>query len=319
MSSTNYGPGGSSWTNGSLAVTLDSSQISLFEGKISVYDATGTLLGTGSASSYGQVVTVNLSCLAPGQAATAANLGKISSLNLRGLTLDTSTNVDYFKFVSSANATFTVSSDFTQAGGTGGSLSLTALDAQQTVLATGQSQTGSLSLTVNLSSGRTYYLEVVSPAGSLFTYSLTLAKSTSTGGGGKKGGGALAGEIGDGTEASGPLAQTSDGKVSPSMAEAVDWASLNFATPLTALEFHPVFADEHDGAALKSGGSTLPWEILDWSLWLMPDSGSGRGSQPKASLDCMTVLTVTDEVAASDALTTSLTDVLVGDFEGSAL
>jgi len=57
-------------TNGNLRVTLDASQLSLFEGKVSVYDASGTPIGTASATTYGQVVTLNLTRLAPGQTYT---------------------------------------------------------------------------------------------------------------------------------------------------------------------------------------------------------------------------------------------------------
>src|SRR5262249_51933493 len=57
-------------TNGNLTVTLDASQISLFEGKVSVFDAGGNLLGAASATSYGQVVTLNLTGLVPGQSYT---------------------------------------------------------------------------------------------------------------------------------------------------------------------------------------------------------------------------------------------------------
>jgi hypothetical protein len=62
-----YGINAPSSTNGSLTVTLDASQISLFEGAVSVYDASGTLVGTASATDYGQVVTLNVAGLTPGQ------------------------------------------------------------------------------------------------------------------------------------------------------------------------------------------------------------------------------------------------------------
>jgi fibronectin type 3 domain-containing protein len=51
----------------SLVVSADARGLSLFDPKISVYDATGKLLGTASAATYGSVATVNLTGLVAGQ------------------------------------------------------------------------------------------------------------------------------------------------------------------------------------------------------------------------------------------------------------
>jgi hypothetical protein len=68
----------------------------------------------------------------------------------------------------------------TQSGGTGGSLGLTILNSSQTILASGSSTSGTETLTVSLTSGSKYYIEVNSPSGSLFSYTLTMT-SASTG------------------------------------------------------------------------------------------------------------------------------------------
>jgi hypothetical protein len=70
-----------------------------------------------------------------------------------------------------------------------GILSLIVLNAQQTVLASGQSQTGAVTLSVSLSSGQQYYVKVSSPSGGLFVYNLSIAKAGANGGGGGGGGG----------------------------------------------------------------------------------------------------------------------------------
>src|SRR5262249_12932805 len=116
-------------------------------------------------------------------AATAANLGTVSSVSQTGLTLHTSTDVDYYSFTAATRGTFTVSVTPSQGSGT---LSLASLDAQQTVLASGQSQTGGVKLSVSLASGKQYFVSVSSPTGSLFTYDLAIGKAGSGGGGGGK-------------------------------------------------------------------------------------------------------------------------------------
>jgi hypothetical protein len=206
---------------------VDASKISLLDPKVSVFDSSGNLLGTASASTYQGTATLNLTGLTPGQtyyfqaagatsdvfgmgaynltaqfgglpppptigpdqfdpnntAATAHNFGTVSSLSQTGLTLDTPANVDYFSFVAASKGTYTVSVTTTTGSGT---ISLTVLNAQQTVLASVQSQTGGVTLPVSLASGQRYYVKVSSPTGSLLAYTLNLAQSS--GGGGSAGG-----------------------------------------------------------------------------------------------------------------------------------
>jgi hypothetical protein len=219
-----------SGTNGTLTVSVDASTISLLDPKVSVFDASGTLLGTVSASTYQGTATLTLSGLVAGQTyylqaagattdvfgmgaykltaqfgglpaapligpdrfepnntvGAATNLGKVSSVSQTGLTLSSSTDVDYYTFVAASKGTLAVSVTPTQGSGT---LSLTVLNAQQTVLASGQSQTGGVTLLVSLASGQQYYLKVSSPSGSLFAYSLSLGQPSGTsgtsGGGGR--------------------------------------------------------------------------------------------------------------------------------------
>src|SRR5439155_19940189 len=52
-----------SGTDGTLTVSVDARNLSLFDPKLSVYDSSGTLLATASASTYGDVATVNLTGL----------------------------------------------------------------------------------------------------------------------------------------------------------------------------------------------------------------------------------------------------------------
>src|SRR5262249_17453554 len=111
-------------------------------------------------------------------AATATNLGTVSSASQTGLTLSSSTDLDYYTFVAASKSTYTVSITPTQGSGT---LSLTVLNAQQTVLASGQSQSGGVTLSVSLASGQQYYVKVSSPSGSLFAYSLSIAPASGGG------------------------------------------------------------------------------------------------------------------------------------------
>ncbi len=117
-------------------------------------------------------------------AAAATNFGTVNSVSQTGLTLHNSGDVDYYKFTAASKGTFTVS--ISPAAGSG-TLSVAVLNAQQTVLATGQSQSGGVTLSVSLAAGKQYYIKVVSPTGSLFSYDSTIAKSA--GGGGGRGGG----------------------------------------------------------------------------------------------------------------------------------
>jgi hypothetical protein len=148
-----------------------------------------------------------------GSIATVVNLGTLSSTNQDNLTLDTPASVDYFCFTATTTASYTISVSGAQSGGTGGSLGLTVLNGSQTVLASGSSTTGEESFTLNLTSGLKYFIEVNSPSGSLFSYSLsvtsfsttTITTTTSNNGNGHRGKpvrllSAAGAEIGDGTE-----------------------------------------------------------------------------------------------------------------------
>jgi hypothetical protein len=217
-------------SDGTLAVSVDARNLSLFAPKVSVFDSSGALVATAAASTYGGVATVNLTGLVAGQTyylrvtgattdvfgmgayrltaqfggftpppppapdrfeannttTTATNFGAVSSTSQAGLTLHSSTDVDYYTFTAATKGIFTVTVTPTQGSGT---LSLAVLNVQQTVLASGQSQTGGVTLSVSLASGQQYYVKVASPSGSLFSYSLSIAKAGATGttGGGKGG------------------------------------------------------------------------------------------------------------------------------------
>src|SRR5262249_40409722 len=97
----------------------------------------------------------------------ATHLGTVTGVTQPGLALNTSTDVDYYKFTAGSKGTVTVS--VTPSGGTG-ALSVTVLNAQQAVLASGQSPTGGVTLSLSLASGQQYYVKVFSPTGTLLTY-----------------------------------------------------------------------------------------------------------------------------------------------------
>jgi hypothetical protein len=214
--------------NGTLTVSVDARNLSLFDPKVSVYNSSGTQLATASASTYGDVATVNLTGLIVGQTyylmasgattdvfgmgayklsaqfggltaptigpdsfepnntvASATNFGTVTSVSQTALTLNTSADVDYYTATAGSKSTYTVTITPTQGSGM---LGLTVLNAQQAVLASGQSQTGGVTLSLSLASGQQYYVKVVSPTGSVFRYSLSIAKA-GTGGGAGGGGG----------------------------------------------------------------------------------------------------------------------------------
>jgi hypothetical protein len=110
--------------------------------------------------------------------ATAHNFGTVSSLSQSGLTLDTATDVDYFKFVAAARGTYRVQATPTQGNGT---LGLSVYNASGTQLATGQLANGTITLSMSLSAGQTCYLKAWSSTASLLAYSLGLAPSSRTG------------------------------------------------------------------------------------------------------------------------------------------
>jgi hypothetical protein len=106
--------------------------------------------------------------------ASATNLGKVSSISQTGLTLDTSTDVDYFSFVAASKGSFAVSATPTQGSGT---LGLSVYNASGKQLATGQLANATVTLSVSLSSGATYYIKVWSPTSSLLVYNLSMSAS----------------------------------------------------------------------------------------------------------------------------------------------
>jgi hypothetical protein len=216
--------------NGTLTVTLDARDYSLLIPQLTVYDSTGAAVGSATASTYGQTLTLNFSGLTAGQvykigvspaagvgyfsvgayaltiqfggvsgtpsppaldkydpnstAATAANLGTLGSITVNSLTISSSTESDYFSFTAGSTGTYNVSTSFTQVGGTGGSLSTSVLNSSLTALGTATSTSGSESLSVSLTSGQTYYIEVWSPTGSWFDYSLSVTAPSGTPSGG---------------------------------------------------------------------------------------------------------------------------------------
>jgi hypothetical protein len=106
--------------------------------------------------------------------AAAHSFGKVSSLNQSGLTLHTATDVDYYSFVAASKGTFSISATPTQGSGT---LGLSVYNASGTQLATGQLANATVTLSVSLSSGATYYIKVWSPTSSLLAYNLSMASS----------------------------------------------------------------------------------------------------------------------------------------------
>jgi hypothetical protein len=112
--------------------------------------------------------------------ATARNLGKILKVNKSGLTLHTATDGDYFSFVPSKRGVYRVTVAPSQ--GTG-PLNVELLNANQVILASNQSQSGTVVVQLTLAANTRYFVKVTSAAGSLYTYSLGIAKQA---GGGAK-------------------------------------------------------------------------------------------------------------------------------------
>jgi hypothetical protein len=139
--------------------------------------ALGTIKGTG---------TIEDGYIGPDQyepddtLATAHSFGKVSSLSQTGLTLNTATDVDYYSFVAASKGTFVVSAGPTQGSGT---LGLSVYNASGTQVASGQLANATITLSLSLSSGATYYLKVWSPTSSVLAYGLGLSSSSSSGGG----------------------------------------------------------------------------------------------------------------------------------------
>lgn len=61
--------------DGTFTISVDARNLSLFDGKVSVYDSLGNLVATNSASTYGGIATLSLSGLTPGQPYTVGVTG----------------------------------------------------------------------------------------------------------------------------------------------------------------------------------------------------------------------------------------------------
>jgi hypothetical protein len=110
--------------------------------------------------------------------ATAKNLGKILKVNKSGLTLHTATDGDYFSFVPSKRGVYRVTVAPSQ--GTG-SLNVELRNANQVILASNQAQSGTVVVQLTLAANTRYFVKVTSAAGSLYTYSLGIAKQSGGG------------------------------------------------------------------------------------------------------------------------------------------
>ncbi len=130
---------------------------------------------------------------------TATNLGKINSVTQTGLNLDSSTDVDYFKFVARSSANYQITVLYTYAQG---NIDLAVYNSSGTLISSSTTQTDNESVTVGLVAGQQYYVKVFSSTGAENTYDLGIAKLGSGGTGTKGGkGGKAAGALveGDGT------------------------------------------------------------------------------------------------------------------------
>lgn len=116
--------------------------------------------------------------------ASSHDFGTINGLAENGLTVGTSTDMDFYSFVPRKNGKYAVSLTFAQLDG---DLDLTIYDAQGNPLAGATSTTDNESLTLSLAGGMRYYVKVNSPTGETNTYDFTIEKLA--GGGGGKGGG----------------------------------------------------------------------------------------------------------------------------------
>jgi hypothetical protein len=148
---------------------------------VNLTSATGAVLGSSSGTGTIEDGYIGPDSYEPDNTlATAHNFGTVSTLNQTGLTLNTATDVDYYRFAPGSRGTYVVSATPTQGSGT---LGLTVYNAAGTQLATGQLVNATIRLSVSLSANATYYIKVWSPTSSLLAYSVGMAGSS---GGGKK-------------------------------------------------------------------------------------------------------------------------------------
>jgi hypothetical protein len=107
----------------------------------------------------------------------ASDLGRTTGFNQADLTVHSAADQDYYRFVPAKNGTYVVSA----VGCQGLGLRLTLLDSGQRVLASGTA------VTLNLTAGQVYYINLTDSAGACGDYDLSLVKANSGGGGGKRG------------------------------------------------------------------------------------------------------------------------------------
>jgi len=106
-------------------------------------------------------------------AATATKYGSTNSVNQAGLTLHTDVDRDFFRFTPLKKGSFKVTIAAAPGSGT---FDLAVLNSAQTLLTSGTTQTGSLTLTLNLAASKFYFVRTMSSTGSLFGYALTIAR-----------------------------------------------------------------------------------------------------------------------------------------------
>jgi len=111
-------------------------------------------------------------------AATAKNFGKLAKVSAGSLTLHTSTDNDYYSFVPNKRGVYRVSVAPSQ--GTG-MLNLELRNASDVILASNQSQGGTVVVQLSLAANTRYYVKALSVDGSLLTYSLSVARQAGGG------------------------------------------------------------------------------------------------------------------------------------------
>jgi hypothetical protein len=112
-------------------------------------------------------------------ATVATNFGNTNTVSQSNLTLHTASDQDYYTFTNTKKGTYKVTLTPTQVGGT---LNVAVLNASQAVLASGQSTSGSVVVTVSLAAGQKYFVRASSASGSRFTYSVSVGKPGGAGG-----------------------------------------------------------------------------------------------------------------------------------------
>jgi hypothetical protein len=101
---------------------------------------------------------------------SASDLGRTTGFTQTGLTLHTSADQDCYRFVPAKNGTYAVSS----VASPGLNLRLTVFDSGLRMLGSGPA------VTLNLTAGQVYYINVADTSGACGGYSLSLAKTTTT-------------------------------------------------------------------------------------------------------------------------------------------